>query len=351
MRPPAPVPAQTVWDLRDRLIQVFSEVVGASERAVLVGFPNYPNVGDSAIWLGQLVALRHLGVDVVASCDADGYDQMFLRKRLRGRGKILLQGGGNLGDEWPPHQDLREQVIADFPDVPVIQLPQSMHFNRVASLERARTVFNGHSNLTLLCRDPHSLELAKREFSAPTRLCPDAALGLGPLGGGRRGRGEGVLWLSRTDAERRGPRLVPSSRGHRMADWFTYEPDASGWERIYRYELALLRRLGTATRGRATLARPTAPALALLQHRMAGQRLAVGIRLLSSAAVVVSDRLHAHVLCLLLGIPHVVVDTGYGKIRPFVQAWSNMVPGVRLVDKAEEAAAAAEELLGCDSCW
>lgn len=343
---PASAPAPVAWDLRRRLLRVLSEAVGRDERTVLVDFPNYPNVGDSAIWLGQLAVLRQLGVNVVASCDADGYHPGILRKRLRGSGKVLLQGGGNLGDEWQIHQELREAVVTDFPDVPVVQLPQSLHFNHATNLERARTVFDGHPDLTLLCRDPHSLELAGREFSASSRLCPDAAFGLGPLGGRRR-CGEGVLWLSRIDAERRGPRLMPPSGGHRTADWFSCARGDPDWTRSYRYERELLRRLGTATRERPALAWPAAPALGLLQRRMAGQRLSVGIRLLSSAAVVVSDRLHAHILCLLLGIPHVIVDTGYGKIRPFVQAWSQGTPGVRLVDRAEEAAAAAEELLGC----
>ena len=31
--------------------------------------------------------------------------------------------------------------------------------------------------------------------------------------------------------------------------------------------------------------------------------------------VVITDRLHAHVLCLLLGIPHVLLDNNYGKVR------------------------------------
>jgi pyruvyl transferase EpsO len=38
--------------------------------------------------------------------------------------------------------------------------------------------------------------------------------------------------------------------------------------------------------------------------------------------VVVSDRLHGHILCLLLGIPHVALDNRHGKLRAFRDAWT-----------------------------
>ena len=35
-----------------------------------------------------------------------------------------------------------------------------------------------------------------------------------------------------------------------------------------------------------------------------------------------SDRLHAHILCLLMGIPHVLLDNTYGKVRSFHETWT-----------------------------
>jgi exopolysaccharide biosynthesis predicted pyruvyltransferase EpsI len=72
----------------------------------------------------------------------------------------------------------------------------------------------------------------------------------------------------------------------------------------------------------------------------------LGLDLLAEAPVVVTDRLHAHILCLLIGVPHVVVDTGYGKLRAFVDAWTAGHPRVRLARDAGEAEAAAIELAG-----
>jgi exopolysaccharide biosynthesis predicted pyruvyltransferase EpsI len=44
--------------------------------------------------------------------------------------------------------------------------------------------------------------------------------------------------------------------------------------------------------------------------------------MLSEGRVVVTDRLHGHILCLLLGIPHIVLDNSYGKLRSFDETWT-----------------------------
>ena len=47
-----------------------------------------------------------------------------------------------------------------------------------------------------------------------------------------------------------------------------------------------------------------------------------GVEIISSARVIVTDRLHAHVFAILLGIPHVVLDNRYGKIRSTFETWT-----------------------------
>ena len=54
-------------------------------------------------------------------------------------------------------------------------------------------------------------------------------------------------------------------------------------------------------------------ALLELRRRYALQRLSYGIDLLSKGSTVVTDRLHAHILCCLLDIPHFIFDSSMGK--------------------------------------
>ena len=61
-------------------------------------------------------------------------------------------------------------------------------------------------------------------------------------------------------------------------------------------------------------------------------RLIRGLRILSAGKVVVTDRLHAHILCLLMNIPHVLLDNSYGKVNNFVDTWTKDSPLVHLSD-------------------
>ena len=82
-----------------------------------------------------------------------------------------------------------------------------------------------------------------------------------------------------------------------------------------------------------------------LFDRFSSYHLSRGLDLLSAGRVVVTDRLHAHILCLLLGIPHVVLDNSYGKVHGFLDTWTK---GSSLVHKAanpQEAAEIAKALL------
>ena len=54
----------------------------------------------------------------------------------------------------------------------------------------------------------------------------------------------------------------------------------------------------------------------------AHNRFSRGIRQISRAKALVTDRLHVHICSLLLGRPHAVLDNSYGKIRRFMSAFS-----------------------------
>src|SRR5262249_35179797 len=77
---------------------------------------------------------------------------------------------------------------------------------------------------------------------------------------------------------------------------------------------------------------------------LARERLERGCRILARGRAVITDRLHGHVLCLLLGIPHVLLDNNYRKLGRFVETWTSACPLTRLANSAEEALRLAEAL-------
>src|SRR5207249_3440314 len=78
---------------------------------------------------------------------------------------------------------------------------------------------------------------------------------------------------------------------------------------------------------------------------LAWERLLRGCCLLSKGCVVITDRLHGHILCLLLGIPHVLLDNNYGKVRWFYETWTRDCPLACWAASPPEALALAEAML------
>lgn len=308
MRTPAPDHA-----LIAHLVRSAQEVVGSlidpGARVALLDFPTYANVGDNAIWVGTRRLLERLRVRVVYMADVDNYSPARLAERLR-QGTILLQGGGNFGDLWPRYQRFRESVVAAFPDHRIIQLPQTLRFRRSETLAQAQAVLNRHRDLTLLARDSQSLAFARREFAARSLLCPDLALVIGRIPWVGRPAVD-VVALRRDDLEAASafPDL-PETVSERL-DW-TDEP------------LGVAGRVRRAIHGVRGSAAAKLAATVLLHpyDLLAGQRLAHGCRILRRGRAVLTDRLHGHILSLLLGIPHVLLDDAYGKLSSFYEAWT-----------------------------
>ena len=280
---------------RTLLDDLYRRHVRPGEAYALVDFPDHPNVGDSAIWLGEMACLHHIGAGGPAYiCRWDDFDEAALRDACP-HGPILIHGGGNLGDIWPHHQHFRETILARFRDRRVVQLPQSIHFRDEAQRDRFAKVVAEHPDFHLHVRDTASLALAERHFDCPTTLAPDSAFGLGALP--RPVEADcACLMLLRSDAERAERDDAPLSgiRGSVMLDWLEEPPVATD---------------DPLARSRSRVER--------------------GLRLLARGETVVTDRLHGHILALLLGIPHVVLDNDYGKVGAYVATWTQASPLVR----------------------
>ena len=324
--------------------RVLGDVLAGVKVAALLDAPTYANVGDNAIWVAQLRWLRARGIRVAYTCDRRTYSARALAARLPADGVILLSGGGSLGDLWPEHQELRERVVADFPARRIVVLPQSLHFESAARRERAQRSFDRHPRLTLLLRDVPSLEQAAATFAATTLLCPDITftLALSPP----RTPASGIVWLGRWDQEARAEaQLVPPTRTDvTVVDWGD-EGAAPTRSLRRRVSDSLHYRTRAAAIRFPRLRRPLAQVLAPAYERTASHHLERGCALLGRGSVVVTDRLHGHILALLMGMPHVLLDNRTGKVRACYEQWTRTAPNVRWADNAAEALDHATALL------
>jgi pyruvyl transferase EpsO len=339
--------------LAEHLLATLRRAGVEGRRAALVGYPSHDNIGDHAIWCGQIDLLHQLGCRIVYSADTQEYSPGVLRRRLGPEGVIFFQGGGNFGDLWPEHHELRLRMLDDFAERPIVQMPQTVHFTTESMRERTRATIAGCQQFTLLCRDERSLAIARDDLGATAELTPDAAFGIrmtkSPIGH----RPEiDVLWLRRLDDERttaalERPAGLLDGATVRTVDWpdlAVAGPGPGGrlgsqasWRANQLRATRLTRRAGTGD-----LAQPL---LRRLHDGASRREISAGLDAITGSRVVVTDRLHAHILATLAGIPSVVVDTGYGKIATFIDTFTADLPTTHRAGDAIEAAEIAAALL------
>jgi exopolysaccharide biosynthesis predicted pyruvyltransferase EpsI len=288
----------------------------------LLDYPAHANAGDSAIWLGELALLQALKgvaptyVSAWNNCSFDALDRF--------DGQILLQGGGNFGDLWPRYHGFRLDVLRRYRSRRIVHLPQTIHFEDPAKLEETRRAIGEHGNVMLFVRDVRSLDIA-RLFDCDVALAPDSAfmLDLKPSGEPLHE----FLYLHRTDKEQAPAEPGgPLPAGWHEADW---SRQRLRWGAYRARALALQVLKGDPHRDRYREA---------LYRAVAAERVRRAVDLLSSGRLVVTDRLHGHILCTVLGIPHDILDNSYGKLSGFVSTWGTASPGApgRLVDDLSE---------------
>jgi exopolysaccharide biosynthesis predicted pyruvyltransferase EpsI len=315
-------------DLNSKIDAALSPHLGGGGKVALLDFPNHSNVGDSAIYLGEMAYLNRKGIDICYSCEYTTYSKKCLAEKV-GNGSILLHGGGNFGDLWPEYQAFRQNVIKDFPNNRIIQLPQTVFFGNHDSIVQARDIMREHSNFFLLVRDMRSLDFAENELRVPVAMCPDLALALGPLKRPQNPAHD-VLWLSRTDQE---------SAGETYSHDLSPEIVKTDW--LYEQESLRIRFNRKLSKILVNGHSITQSLLLDSYKRLALMRLMRGCNILSTGRVVVADRLHAHILCLLLGIPHYIVDNNYGKLKSFYETWTSKSTLANWSDNIDEALSCA----------
>ncbi len=334
-------PHELIRSLQSRLDDVLGSRIPPNTTVALLDYPNHDNVGDTLIWQGTIRFLHKHRCEIGYACDRTSFSPRRLTKRIGPGAAVLLHGGGNFGDVWPTFQRFREHAVDELPHHPIVQLPQSVEFRDPSAMQRSAAVMNRHPQLTIVTRDTVSQRALQASLTAEVLLAPDMAFALGTLA---RDAGEAVssvLWLARTDAERlHEPQLGGDVL---IVDW----PRESARMKTFRYGNRILGK-GLA------LSNLDLPRATNLHHRMlsfhAEQRQRAGLATMANPRVVITDRLHAHILCVLLGLPHILLDNSYGKLRRFYEAWTSNLHDVQWAtspnDALDKALALSAELAG-----
>jgi len=177
----------------------------------LIGTPDHKNLGDHAIaYATEKFINGVLPQYTVYEITESEFYSCFLdmKKRLKPGHLIVLQGGGNFGNEYRYTEDIRRVVISSCKKNPIIMFPQTIFFtkDKVGEREKKHTVslYSKNPRLRFFAREKYSYNEMQALFGAEKVECvPDIVLSLSPsdtVNGGEKNR-EGILCCLRNDRE------------------------------------------------------------------------------------------------------------------------------------------------------
>jgi exopolysaccharide biosynthesis predicted pyruvyltransferase EpsI len=326
--------------LSARLREAFLASVPRNQPVALIDYPDSMNCGDHAIWLGEKALLKQIDLIPVYQCTAQNYHRDTMAAQL-GNGTILLHGGGNFGDRYRLYHEFRLRVLCEFPNNKIVIGPQQVTFLNNTNLRRTAEALAAHPDVTLLSRGVVAHHLMQQYFGGTSKilLAPDMAFALGP----QTPIGEphyDVVWISRTDREK--------ASGNAMDDLLGFAKTEEEVLTLPPFDDKITLVLSSKRVGRAVLltdwyglgatAQETLITLRNLDYDKKSKIYFDRARfLLSLGHVVITDRLHGHILCLMLGKPHIFLNNDSGKNWNFYDTWTRESPLCRVACNPKEA--------------
>lgn len=290
--------------LKNTLYETFQSDL-AGKKVLFMDYPLYNNVGDWLIYHGTMKLLKDLGCKIQAQYCTHNFQNSF-NKSIPEDWIILLHGGGNFGDIYDVHQNLRREVIQRFPRNKIICMPQSVHFNKPENFLKEADVYNNHPDITIHVRDRESFAfLAEYLLESKLRLTPDMASTL--IGSWEWNKNSSnTLFFRRKDKE------APAKQDN-LENSFDWVDMFSSFDRklmgkimrLAKLEKKYSRNLGAA----------------FLWSHCTWFILRKANRTFSPYQTVDTDRLHGMIFALLLGKDVILRDNSYGKIKRYTKLW------------------------------
>ena len=285
--------------IQTTLMNTFHTIVQPKSPVVLLSTVFHSNLGDSFIWIGEEIILQKSGCAVLYRCPVQYCEVKIIETYLQGsnRTTICMHGGGNFGDLYLEEAGKKLEIANAFPDHKILLFPQSIYYQAMTQMYDDADKFAKHQNLHIMTRDARSLSILKKYFShhIASYYAPDMAFMIGEIEPMCEPIYD-VVFLKRSDVES----VVSDSYRESIVELFQKESisfDILDWYDEANY---------TQTSPHFT-PRPTDNTLPLYALEVANF-------LLSRGRVILTDRLHAAILSLLMDRPVVCLDNIYGKV-------------------------------------
>ncbi|GFR75734.1 triose phosphate/phosphate translocator, chloroplastic [Elysia marginata] len=303
---------------------VMGKVLRKFKYAMLLDIASFENKGDPCITVGETYFLARLKLEIVYYCSAYTCSESSMMKAAE-KAKtfstkelvILVHGGGNVAGY--AFSDIhRFAIFKAFRNYKILVFPQSIwvrYWNfEHPHFKRCIKYYCCNENVTFVMRDHLSYSIAKEYFHGATKfiLAPDMAFQVGLV---KRFMSPvfDIMWIRRADGETPGYNEIPSPpSGIRLhvSDWWKWRT-------------------------------PGAPNSLEKAHYICTN----GFFYLQRGRVIISDRLHGHILATLLNIPHVLIDNKAHKLSAYHSSWTASLENTVITNDPSKALKLAVELL------
>lgn len=288
-------------------------------RIVILATPTHGNLGDHAIVYAEKQALKAICPShAIIEIENGAYlkCKKILKKCIRETDIVIIDGGGNLGTIWHWEDDKITDIILTYCRNKIVIFPQTVFYeSSEAATERIkknREVYARAKDLTVLLRDQPSFDFFAEHFpETKTALCPDIVLSLERKAPSVR---NGVLLCLRSDRER-----------------VISEQDAARLE-------AFMREKGNEVSYTDTVIRKSVRKYN--RHRELQKKW----NEFSSAALVVTDRLHAMIFAYITETPCIAFNNSSKKVEGTYQ-FIQSCPYIKMAKNVTEAIALTGECM------
>ncbi len=277
----------------------------------LAGF--YANLGDLAITYAQREFLREMypNREIILVPSTETYTSMKTLKKIINKDDIItLIGGGNMSDLYWSLESARLFVIKNFKKNKIISFPQTVSFSDTEKgqkcLDISKKVYSKHQNIVFFLRENNAFKRFKKYFpNVKCELCPDM-----------------VLSLKKTEPRRERNQIVCCLRN----DGESYISGAQRKSIITQmrenFDNVILRDTVDVSVDECTEA-------------VFEETLENFWDMLRSSKVVVTDRLHCMIFCVITGTPCVAIDNSNKKISGVYNEWLGEINWVKFATDSD----------------
>lgn len=312
----------------------FDRHIPADRPVALLQFPYDFNVGNHMMWAATGSYLRKRGIRVAYAAHGGNFRLQDMVRAV-GDGTILFTGGVTVSRLWPGHAEVKRIVAAACPRNRLVSLPSTMLFVDADDRRQASSIFGNHRDAVLLARDPVSAQSAREILPDHVAVVTihDSTFRLPPQPRTTEAVHD-IIWLARDDKEATGAKAPDNVH---VFDW--RHDDRHG------HRLLLSSRVFSRVRKAAPwLADIANPGICASYDRVSRHVLGIGNRRLDTGKVLVTDRLHPHVLAALRSQPSVLLPDSFGKNRAVYDYSSRYYSTVHWADTPEQALDLARDL-------